>query len=375
MKIKVCVLLICCLLFLTSCWDQRLLSESKLVYSVGADLEKDGKLLVTAVIQTIAQSSKGTTEPVSTNVIVSTLADTFSDSRSKITKKISGEYATSKARVLLFSEALAKQDLYPVLDIVYRDPRSSLGAKVIISKDKPADLLNLNVVEESLVSEEILEIVTTAETHTLVPEENVQSICPTMFDPGEDLVLPYIGKTDDKMIDVYGVALFNGRKYTGYNLYDEEPTLLLLMRDEMQKFAKFTLEVNPKEKNIRNRFISFQVKNNKVKKVLKVHKNNDILVDINLKLKVEAIEYPKDQLADKKEIKKLNKEISKQLTKKAEKLIKNLQIANCDAFGIGRDLIAFHPKVWKALDWDKAYPKIKIKPNINVEVIGSGIIE
>lgn len=375
MKIKVCILSICCLLFLTSCWDQRLLSESKLVYSVGADLEKNGKLLVTAVIQTIAQTSKGTTEPVSTNVIVSALADTFSDSRSEITKKISGNYATSKARVLLFNEALAKQDLYPVLDIVYRDPRSSLGAKVIISKDKAADVLNLKVVEESLVSEEILEIVTTAEMNTLVPEENVQSICPTMFDPGEDIILPYIGKTEDKMIDVYGIALFNGRKYTGYNLYDEEPTLLLLMKDRMRKYAKFTLEVNPKEKDMRNRFISVQVKKNKVKKLIKINKKNEITVDIDLNLKVEALEYPKDHLADKKEIKRLNKEISKQLTKKADKIFKNLQIANCDALGIGRDLIAFHPKVWKALDWDKAYPKIKIKPNIKVEVISSGIIE
>jgi len=375
MKIKLCILFLCCLLFLTSCWDQRLLSQSKLVYSVGADLEKDGKLLVTAVIQTIAQASKGTSEPVLTNVIVSTLANTFSDSRTKIMKKISGEYATSKARVLLFHEDLAKEDLYPVLDIIYRDPRSSLGAKVVISKDKAADILNLRVVEESLISEEILEIVTTAETSTLVPEENVQSICPTLFDPGEDITLPYLGKSNDKMIDVYGIALFNGRKYTGYNLYDEEPTVLLMMKNEMKKYAKFTLDVNPKEKDERNRFISVQVKSNKVKKKLKINKNNDITAEFDLNIKVAALEYPKDNLADQKEMKRLNKEISKQLTKKAEKLIKTLQLANCDAFGIGRELIAFHPKVWKSLDWEKAYPKITIKPNIKVEIISSGIIE
>lgn len=375
MKIKVCILFFCCLLFLTSCWDQKLLSQSKLVYGVGADLEKDGKLLVTAVIQTIAQESKGTSEPVLTNVIISTLANTFSDSRTKIMKKISGEYSTSKARVLLFNEDLAKEDLYPVLDIIYRDPRSSLGAKVVITKDKAADILNLRVVEESLISEEILQIVTTAETSTLVPEENVQSICPTLFDPGEDITLPYIGKTDDKMIDVYGIALFNGRKYTGYNIFDEEPTLLLMMKNEMKKYAKFTLKVNPKEKDERNRFISVQVKSNKVKKELKINKNNDITAEFNLNIKVDALEYPKDNLADQKEIKRLNKEISKQLTKKAEKLIKTLQLANCDAFGLGRDLIAFHPKVWKSLDWEKAYPKITIKPNIKVEITGTGIIE
>lgn len=375
MKFKFCILVCFCLLFLTSCWDQRLLSQSKLVYSVGADLEKDGKLLVTAVIQTIAQASKGTGEPVLTNVIVSSLANTLSDSRSKIMKKISGEYTTSKARVLLFHENLAKEDLYPVLDIVYRDPTSSLGAKVVISKDKAADILNLSVVEESLISEELLEVVKTAETSTLVSEENVQSICPTLFDPGEDITLPYVGKTDDKMIDVYGVALFNGRKYTGYNLLDDEPTVMLMMKNQMKKYAKFTLEVNPKEKDQRNRFISVQVIRNKVKNELKITKNNDITAKFNLNIKVEALEYPKDNLADKKEINRLNKEISKQLTKKAENLVKTLQLANCDAFGIGRDLIAFHPKVWKSLDWQKAYPKITIKPNIKVEIIGTGIIE
>jgi len=375
MKYKICFLTFSCLLFLSSCWDQRLLKEAKVVYGFGGDLEKDGNMLLTAVIRTNSQSSKGTRQPESTNVIVQAVAPTLSDSRTKISRKISGDYAVSKTRLLLFSNEMAKEDIYPVLDIIYRDPRSSLGAKVVVSKGRSDEILKLKMIEETLISEEILKIITTAETYTIVPNENVQSICPTIFDPGEDIALPLVEKTKDNMIDVTGVALFNGRKYTGYNITEEDPTLLLLLKDQMKKFAKFTLNVNPKEKDMRNKFVSIDVKKSKIKKELKISKNNDITLDIKLNLKVETLEYPKDELSKKKVINRLNEEISKQLTAKARKIIQTLQEANCDFFGIGRDLIAFHPKVWKQIDWMKTYPKIKINPVVKVEVVGTGIIE
>lgn len=375
MKYKLISLTLCCILFLTSCWDQRLLKESKIVYSSGYDLEKDNDILVTTVIRTNAQSSSDPTQAKSTNVILNSKGKTLSDNRLKLHRMIPGNYATNKLRVLVLGNTLAKQDIYPIFDIVYRDPRSSLGAKVVVAKGRADEILDLKMVEETLIGEDILNLITTAEQQTIVPEENVQSICTLIFDPGDDVVLPLIQKNEEKVVSIAGLALFNGHKYTGYNLLDEEPTLLLLLKNQLKKYARFTLEVNPNKKDIRERYISIQVKKNKPKMKISVSKKNKITINMNLKLEVEALEYPKDKLYSTKEVKKLNKELSKQLTIKTEKVIKKLQKSNCDALGIGRQLISFHPKVWKKIDWNKEYPNILIKPNVDVKIVGTGILE
>ena len=85
----------------------------------------------------------------------------------------------------------------------------------------------------------------------------------------------------------------------------------------MDKFARFNVEVGPKEKDVRERYITIEVRKNDPKMKIKVSKENKITVNLNLKLEVDALEYAHDELDSKKEIEKLNKALSKQLTKKA----------------------------------------------------------
>ncbi|MZE36659.1 Ger(x)C family spore germination protein, partial [Bacillus anthracis] len=49
--------------------------------------------------------------------------------------------------------------------------------------------------------------------------------------------------------------------------------------------------------------------------------------------------------------------------------------ANCDAFGIGRHLIAYHPDLWKKKKWNKDYAKVKFKPEVDVNILYSGVLK
>ncbi|WP_216827435.1 Ger(x)C family spore germination C-terminal domain-containing protein [Alkalihalobacterium elongatum] len=51
-----------------------------------------------------------------------------------------------------------------------------------------------------------------------------------------------------------------------------------------------------------------------------------------------------------------------------------MQAANCDGFGIGRRLMAFHLEKWEQYNWAEVYPNIKINPNVTVEVMRHGIL-
>lgn len=88
-----------------------------------------------------------------------------------------------------------------------------------------------------------------------------------------------------------------------------------------------------------------------------------------------VLEAPRDNIYKMEERKKLNEKLSKQLTKEAKQITKKLQKANCDAFGIGRNLIAYHPELWKKKNWNKDYAKVKFKPEVEVSILYSGVLK
>ncbi|WP_408006110.1 Ger(x)C family spore germination C-terminal domain-containing protein [Pseudalkalibacillus sp. A8] len=71
----------------------------------------------------------------------------------------------------------------------------------------------------------------------------------------------------------------------------------------------------------------------------------------------------------------MNKEISEMMTKKAEKVIEKIQAANCDYFGIGRKLASYYPEAWNKMNWEEDYKEIKIIPEIEVEVVDTGLLD
>ncbi|WP_242220672.1 Ger(x)C family spore germination C-terminal domain-containing protein [Bacillus cereus group sp. BfR-BA-01380] len=108
---------------------------------------------------------------------------------------------------------------------------------------------------------------------------------------------------------------------------------------------------------------------------MKVDKLHKISAEITLKINITAMEYPLERLSKQTVIKKLNKEISKQLTQRAKFVIKELQQAHCDYFGIGRKVMAYHPETWKEIDWADTFPTININTKIETEITGTGIIK
>nr|WP_280635591.1 Ger(x)C family spore germination protein [Bacillus sp. 165] len=357
------------------CWDQQPLKDDNLVYGVAVDLLENQKLLSTAVVRTIKLGSTGAQNYQIDNLTITAKGETMRDMRMKIGRKLGGEYAANKARVILLGEKLAENNIYPILDILYRDPKNSLGAKLIIAKGKAGNILKLQSVNDTLIAEELLEIIESGEEATNTPKETVQSICPVMLDPGQDFALPYMYITKNNEVELSAIALFHNQKFTGITAKGAEATILLLMRNEMGKTARFTIKAYPKEKQYRNRFISIQTV--KMKRNMKITPKKDgvIQVDLNLHLNVSVKEHPQGAVDTDSTLLKLNKLLSEQFTKKTKQAANLLQEANCDFLGIGRKLMAYHPETWKSLDKKNYYQHVQIKPKVKIKIVGHGILE
>ncbi|MDR6225466.1 Ger(x)C family spore germination protein [Desmospora profundinema] len=356
------------LLLLPGCWDQDLLKDARLMTALAFDRAPGGKLMQTVVIRDMPQAEQG--EPISE--VHSAIGDTSRDSTRSLEKKIAGSYRVYKAQVVLMGKSLAKTDIYPYLDVLYRDPKDPIYAKLVVVGGKGADILRMKKAGNLLIGEFLFQHVKSKEELSIVPEESLESIRPIMLDPGRDFILPYIEKKGDEIIADRS-AMFHGHRFTG-TLDTEESTLYLLGMGKEGTVARFTEKVNPGKSSNPANYITIDVAKAKHQLKVKVRPDGEIDATIELDLDVAVPEYPPNNLDDEKEVERLNEALSKALTKKAENMIRKMQKARCDAFGVGRQLIAYHPEVWKKKKWSRDYPKVRFHSKVKVEITGSGII-
>ncbi|UCZ53761.1 Ger(x)C family spore germination protein [Bacillus shivajii] len=374
MRYKLVIVALISLFVLTSCWDQHLLKDARLIYGASFDLNEDNSLQTTIAIRALTPETISGTEHGSANIVLSAKGNTLRDTRIAQEKELAGQFASNKARVFILGEELAKTDLYSLLDILYRDPRFSIRALLVVTKGRGENILRLNKVQERFISEEVLGLVQEAEDKSYVSRETIQSIFPVMFDPGEDFHLPLIKKTEENQTKIVGMALFNGKKYTGKDLEGDASTVLLLLKNELGETNRFSFVIHPEEEEGRQQIVSFTVSDSNSKVNITTTNDNKVSVDIDLKLKVNIVEYPKEDIID-DAVEEITRELTEKFTEKANHVTQILQEANCDGLGIGRELMAFHPKVWKQLDWKEEYPKVNFSTTVDVEIIGTGILK
>ncbi|WP_338778377.1 Ger(x)C family spore germination protein [Metabacillus sp. FJAT-52054] len=352
-------------IFISGCWDQRLLKDSRLVFGTGIDLVEDEQLYVTATIRDFIGG-------IPNNSIVHTKAHTLRESRMIMDRKVSGQFDPSKNRIFLLGENLAKSDIYSYLDVLYRDSNSSVSSKVAVAKGDASEILDMGMVGNVLISEYLIEIIESQEKSTVSPIHSLQTICTLMFDEGKDFGLPLVKKELNE-VTVDGIALFHDKVLSGYLSVDES-TLLLLLMGAKAKSARYVNRIHDGEKPEKNNYITYSFL--KVKSGMNViHATpGNIKAEVKMKAEIDVAEYPQDSLTNEKLVKAINKKISEQLTAEAKSVISKIQEANSDMFGIGRELMAYYPHVWKNLDWEKEYPSIEILPKVEVTVTEHGVI-
>ncbi|MGP4061855.1 Ger(x)C family spore germination protein [Halobacillus sp. H74] len=361
-----------CLMMLTGCWDERQFKNIKLVLSMGYDVGEDGGIIQTVSIPSVRRSVEGPGEEKIQ--VISTPAHTPRDARDKLDQMISETYDPSKVKVIVLGEELAKNDIYPLLDELYRNPNSNLNAYLAIAEEGTAkDVIATRNLSENRISQYVAGLLEAAVYSTHSTGENLQLLCAELVEPGIDFSVPMIKIDEEKqMITFSGMGLFNDKKFTGEKIAPEQSTLYMLLQGKMGKVARMTAKVSDKHEEEILNYVTVNVMNNNKDLKLEV-KGNEITAQLKLKMKVRIVEYPSDHLYVKGKIEGIRKNLSEVLTAESEKIIGQIQEANSDVLGIGRRIKGFHPKVWKELDWNEEYPEITIKPKVEVEILQHGI--
>ncbi|MGO4106457.1 Ger(x)C family spore germination protein [Paenibacillus sp. YAF4_2] len=353
------------LTILTGCWDVQYLTNKKMINGISIDTTKDKQIMGT-VRAVILENKGGGQFDVKDNV-VQAVGDSVYNVGLKIDSMLPGTAEASKTHIVIIGEDLAKLGILSPLEIFYRDPKGYLKSNILISKGTAADILTFKKIENTPIAFGIKQILDGSRLLTVVPELSLYSLWSRITDPGEDVVLPMIHKVGDKALMVNNIALFDGDRYSGVSLSTEYSKLLLLLKG---KLARHAFLVIPTKEGV----ITFEVRKLKRSVIVSVDKKTS---EIDCSIKVHlygAIVSNPDGLSSEVDREQMNKDIAERVNKEAASVVDLLLQANCDALGIGRNLRAHHPKLWKNITWKSEYKDVKIRPEFQIHVTNTGII-
>lgn len=379
---KKILILLLLLPLLTGCWDRLDLKKLHLVDVNGFDLnEKNGEVDVFFLITKLKSTGQGTGEPISEMKVLKgpTLAEAIG--QWEFTEQ--SPFIGISTRVTLISKSFASVDPVSELDFLLGAPYSSINTPIFVVDGDLSKVFKTASNPKKEFSRDLNEFVVSMEKNRTIPTVSKMNFIQSRDDPLSDIALPMLSSINSHM-ELSGALLYRSGTPTGKTLDRDQVRLMMLMKGGNTGRQRFTgnlerftgkLSGNNGEKSYsesakKNNY-GFTVKRNFSKITVSNEKNKLPKIEIKVKLQVSTFELGKEGHKLKPDYAKMEKILSKHFDKMALETIKTMQSANSDVLGIGREIKAFHPNVWKSLNWRKDYPKMTIEPKIEIDILNT----
>lgn len=358
---------------LSGCWDQNLLKDSNLITCVGIDQTKEGKIKLTATTNIgipevgVAHQSQSQGEG---GQIVTAFGDTTRQARIMIDRKTTKSLNASELQIVLVSDNFARADFIAPLNVFFRDRLSNLHAKILIVQGSPSELMQTISKKNPQVGRFLADMLRGQEKRFIVPNVNMGSIIGDILPPGRDAVIPLMKVLDDDAA-IVGTAMIHDEKMRG-TLTADETTMALLFTPRNPNEAMITVKIEEGKKPAIRNYMTFAVVGKKDTVRVRVGNRNRIVAQLHAVLTAHVQELDEYGVYSEKKVQEWDRQLSEQLTEQAKKTVAKLQKNQCDLYGIGEHMRAFHPKIWKSLDWETAYGNVEFQVDVKVSIQHTG---
>ncbi|KUP09026.1 hypothetical protein Q75_01615 [Bacillus coahuilensis p1.1.43] len=357
--------------FLASCVQNHELEQLGLSTAAGYDLEDDGRILGTLVLNQFDPLKK---EAIQT---VQSIGETSKSIRQSINLETSNKIVSGQLRVVTFGKELGEKGVISITDTLSRD--SSIGTMIYlsVSKSRANELLRLKspilsmgnylsqLIEQNLESETIISC-------------TLHEFLQAYYDPGRDPILPMM-ELRNGMVLADGLAIFQDDKVVG-EINAREGFYIKLIRD---KYDAGTTEIDIPVLDFSTELINMEPKkdrnsccsgpNKKGKNVSGSYPSFEVKIQLDCAVQEisEDIIFNDQQKTD--EFQKL---INKGMEKRLQNVLAVLQELNSDPIGFG---MVYNAKVrGKELtieEWRELYPQAQIKTEIDTRIVRTGIMD
>lgn len=365
-KAAIAILLV---LLLTGCWDRLPLKTLHIVDIAGIDQDREnGDIVLNYVVTKLKNAGQGSGEmsPKITVLKGHSLVEAV-DQGQYIQE---GPFFGMNTSIYLFSKIFAADDPVQELNFILKAPYTSINSPVVILNGNISKLLKSKIGTNKEFTRYLYEFVFSLEKDGIAPEVTLMNLILSRKDPLEDLALPILKPFNSSMV-LDGALLFRQGTFTGKELDKEQVQMLMLMLEKFSGNKRYTANLSRQAED-KNGVYAFSIKKLNSKIITHTESGELPKVSIEVNMRINVIQSRMSVLSLKPDyVNRMEKELGKHLEEDAAATIKTLQKANCDILGIGKGIKAYHPNIWKSLNWRKDYPKMSIEPNFDVQILNS----
>jgi spore germination protein KC len=354
------------LLLLTGCWDQMQLRHLNLVDIASIDFdEKSGNIVLRYIVTRLKGASQGGGNLVSEPTELKGPSLVEAVGQSDFIGR--APFLGVNTRIYVISQSFASHDPITKLTFLLKAPYAAINVPVVVFDGNLSETLKM-MKNQGEFSNDLYEFVLALEKNGIMSNVSMMQFIQSKEMQLEDIALPLLKKSEPEIV-LKGALLFRQGKNTRKKLDKEQVRMVMLLLGQDMGRQRLTGHMSEKDDE-RNSYYAVYVK--KVDSKITVHPKTNGLPKVNfrVRLRINSIEAGETvQTLNNDTVNRIEKELSKHMEEQAMETIKTLQKANCDLLGIGKQLNAYHPNLWKSLHWRKDYPRLSIKPKFEVQII------
>ncbi|GED26900.1 germination protein [Brevibacillus agri] len=364
------LLILCVVSLLTGCVDRIDLEDATITLMTGIDLNEKDQLLVYLSSPVFSKEAKDKEEEYGVKI------ESLRQARGRFDGLVTGLSLSGKIQVFVIGKKLLEHpDWFPIMDVMFRDARFTVNARVIVCDGPVKELFNFNPTDKPRLPLHLTRLLDKASQRNLTVTTRLQEFHRQMFEKGGTPLLAEINS--GRSVKVLGTALLNkGGKYA--TLLEPRDTMLLqMLRHQKQGETSLTLPlpVNGGSNHIARDRLSFLV--NGVNRSVKTsYRNNRFQFDVKMKIRISITErlFLFDMEQD---YRKMEQMISEELRKEFANLVTKCQESGTDPFGFGVYARAYEYEEWKKVqeDWPAAFARADVRIVPEVSIIGDGVIK
>lgn len=358
-------------LVLSGCSDRKDLEKTTIALTIAIDVAEDNKIIAYESNPIFGEEIAEDTETISA------VATTLREAREKMNAETNGPVVGGKLQVLLVGkDLLAERELYPVLDILYRDAKNATNARLVAFEGSISEIMNMKVPEKPILSMYLTNLIKHASERGFTPNTTLQDYHYQHYEKGITPFITEVKKAENKMV-VTGTALLNNKGHYVTSLDRRQSSLLQIVQKEVEYPVHIILQIpeHVQLKNNGSRQVSFNITTAK-HKVKTRHKNGNFKFDIQSEMNIAITEMPFNVNMD-KDKKLIERLIADELNKEYKHLISTIQENAIDPIGLGLFARAYHYEEWKRVQdrWGTALSNADVNIKSNVNIVSYGILK
>ncbi|MED4908466.1 Ger(x)C family spore germination protein [Brevibacillus centrosporus] len=358
------------LLSLPGCMDRIDLEDATLTLMIGLDMNEKNELLFYASSPVFSREAQVKSEENGVK------AHSLRESRQRFDEMVSGVTLSGKVQLFVVGRRLLQTtDWFQLMDVVYRDARFSVNARMIAYDGPVHELFHMQTKAKPRVALHLLKLVDTANRRNITVKTSVQELHRQIYEKG---LTPSITKLNKvKEVQVEGTALLTEKGGFATALTGRETAFLQMLLQGKRGEISISLpypDSDGAEKTIQRR-ISFFVKGlSKKVKTSFVDGRFHFNVDMKLRVSISERIFPFDMDED---YKKMGTVLEKEIQAEYQDLLLKCQKLKIDPFGFGLHARAYEYDEWKKVqnEWTQAFSQAKVNIVTHVDIKGNGNIK